>query len=126
MITGAGDLPANEARVGDCYDEDEGADRPRTLAAVPCAGPHDREVFHRFELAGDRYPGTEAVGVDAAEACLDAFSGYVGIPYTRSVLAAYPIVPSEETWEEDDDRTVLCVLGQEDEPVTGTLRGAAR
>lgn len=126
-VTEAGDLPVNEARIGDCYDEEEeGSDRTSTLAAVPCGVPHDREVFHRFDLAGDRYPGVEAVSREAAQACLDAFVGYVGVAYADSVLDAHPIVPSEETWEDDDDRTVVCVVGQEGGRITGSLAGAAR
>ena len=126
-IVEAGDLQAIQARVGDCYEDPDGSGGNGTLAAVPCTAPHDREVFHRFELVGDDYPGEAAVTEDAARVCLDAFAGYVGVPYLdQATLAAYPVVPSRQTWEDHDDRTVLCVLGREGSRLVGSQRDGAR
>jgi Septum formation len=126
-VVDAGELEVNRARVGDCFAGTEGSEPTATLSVVPCTVPHDREVFDRFDLEGDHYPGEEAVIQAAARACLDAFAGYVGLPYLdQSALTAFPIVPSRRTWEDRGDRTVLCVLAGAGAALVGSQRDAAR
>ena len=121
----AGDLRVDRVRAGDCFDaqDDESVE---TLPVVPCAEAHDNEIYEVFNLPGESWPGLEEVQQAAAEGCLGPFAEYVGVSLAESSLDAFPITPSEESWNEQDDRTVLCVVTDPEGPVQGSLAGAAR
>ena len=120
--TEAGTVRADLIRVGDCFRDQEGGD-VAGFAVVPCGEPHDNEVFHLFDVGGERYPGEESLRETAAERCEGRpFEDYVGSPVAASGYAVYQVVPSPDTWERNDDRTVVCVLY---DPGGGTLRGSA-
>ena len=68
------------------------------------------------------------MGSQANSLCTgDAFQSYVGVAYAQSDIYATGYPPSEETWEENDDREIICILhNQDDSDITGSLRGANR
>ena len=72
-----------------------------TVEAVPCDEPHDNEVYDKFDLEGDDFPGAAEVQQQGQEACLgERFEQYVGVSYQQSIYGAGPITSSEQTWEE--------------------------
>jgi hypothetical protein len=110
-------------RVGDCMntvDEELVSEVP----VVPCAEPHDDEVYFDFVLDDGEYPGDDAV-LEASDAgCLAQFDAFVGLAYDSSTLDFYAYRPSEESWA-GGDRTVSCVIWDPAGQVTGSLAGAA-
>jgi len=111
--------------VGDCLNDTAGT----TVTDVPqvdCSVPHDYEVFYDFKLSGSDYPGDTKVGEDATDGCKAAFAGFVGISYDDSAFVISNYNPTRDSWENANDRTVSCLIGEEDAKVTGTLKGAAR
>lgn len=109
---GSGPIPVAELQVGDCLDEVDGA--ITAVPVVPCAEPHDREVFRIYSLAADdpadgSFPGRDTVASRARAGCLDAFEGYVGEPWATSPLDSVEITPSRSSWDEGD-RQVICLL----------------
>lgn len=115
---------ANDLEVGDCLNTD-GAQVDEVMV-VDCEQPHVFEAFHKYDLEGedDAYPGDEAVKEDADAVCTPIFEEYVGTPYEESALYVTVIRPSESTWS-DGDRTVICVLHEEDESeMTGSAEGS--
>jgi hypothetical protein len=121
------DVAANDAEVGQCTDQDL-TGSVGEIDSVDCAEPHVAEVFALFDLDGDEYPGTAEVQRLALEGCTGSrFEDYVGLPYAESEIFAGPLVPTEETWNEADDRTVICFAGSEDgSPTEGSVKGADR
>lgn len=111
-------------KVGDCKMEDVPGDIADTKV-VPCAEPHDEEVYFEFTLEDGEYPGEEAVGVAADERCYEEFETFAGIPYEDSTLDFFPFTPTEQGWAEGD-QVVQCVIWDPAGPVVGTLAGAAR
>lgn len=111
-------------KVGDCRLE-SATGLPQDAEVVPCDEPHDEEIFHTIALTGDTYSQAE---VDAATAeCVgDAFTAFVGVSNTESVLEVYPLAPTSASWDEADDRTVACVLFDPAGQVEGSLQGAGR
>jgi hypothetical protein len=99
----------------DVYDVDE----------VPCAGPHDGEVFHTFEMAGgSSYPGEGDVSDAAEDTCYARVDTYVMDSWAMTdEVDVYFLGPTEDTWR-IGDRTVACILGHtdENETLTGSLR----
>lgn len=121
----AGDVRADRARVGDCFDDQSDA-AVETLPVVPCAEPHDNEIYEVFDLPGDSWPGQEEVERMAAEGCLGPFADYVGTSLAESSLEAFPITPSEQSWAENDDRQVLCVVTDPAAQLEGSVKRSAQ
>jgi hypothetical protein len=135
-IDEAGELDAFSIKVGDCVDNvvtDSASTEVESVGGVPCAQPHQAEAYHAFDLPeGDgTFPGDAAVGEQADAGCIAAFQGFVGLAYEQSALDYTWLVPTLASWDERDDREVLCFViepGPTGEliPLTGTVAGAAR
>lgn len=114
--------------VGDCFDdtsEDAGEVELTTIPIVPCADPHDVEVYHAFDIADGDFPGQEAIDAEV-ETCLEEpFTSFVGLAYADSVFEVYPLYPTEASWEQGD-REVLCGLYDPQGPTEGSVEGSNR
>ncbi len=122
-ITAAGDADVFDLQVGDCFD-DTANGQITDVPGVPCAEPHDNEIFHTFDMEEGDWPGDEAVSAAAEEECNAAFADFVGTPYEESTLYWSTITPVQQTWEEMDDREVICVIYSPDGPTEGSLEGS--
>lgn len=125
-ITDGGTLHVSELLVGDCFNTDT-EQEVGDVDAVPCAEPHQYELFHIFTMTDPgRYP-TEAEFIDqTATSCEPAFGTYVGLAWDDSSIYASSLEPTEDAWN-DGDHSVQCILHEQDQSlVTGSLRGAAR
>ena len=113
--------------VGDClHSADlERGESVSDVATVPCEEPHDAEIFAATTLPAGDYPGLESLRTEAENYCLPEFETFAGLPYLSSELDVYPLLPTSDSWEQEGDRTILCIaVAPED--VTGTLEGAQR
>lgn len=124
-IVSAGSIDAFSLRVGDCYDDSDGySDQVDSLPGVPCADPHDNEVYAVVSVDLPEYPGDDAMGDIAYDKCMDKFSSFVGKDYDSSTLDFYPMYPSSESWSRKDDRDVVCaVYHMELEKLEGSVKG---
>ncbi|WP_382305211.1 septum formation family protein [Herbiconiux sp. UC225_62] len=111
--------------VGQCLNDTDGTEVTE-VPIVDCADEHDFEVYGEFELAGDEYPGDDAIDEQADAQCLDLFQPFVGISYDDSVYGYTYFTPTEGSWTDGDDRLVSCLIGMPNEKVTGTLQGVAK
>jgi len=94
-----------------------GSDR----SEVSCDEPHSHEVYGRFDLAGDSYPGEDAIIDQARDGCLERFEAYVGEVYDTSEWNSGAVYPTEFGWEVD--RSVICHIYRTDNaPSTGTAQ----
>lgn len=120
--------------VGDCFTEAEmntamSGGEVSEVPVVDCAESHDSEIFFSHQITGDAYPGDEAVGVEAEEVCYgDNFTNFIGVSYAESEIYAAYLTPTQESWDQADDREVLCYVttSTTGETVTGTLEAANR
>ena len=124
-IVSAGSIDAFSLRVGDCFDDTSGfSDEVDTLPGVPCADPHDNEVYAVINVDLPEYPGDDAMGDIAHEKCLAQFPKFVGRDYESSALDFYPMYPSSESWSRRNDREVVCaVYDMELDKLTGSVQG---
>lgn len=113
--------------VGTCFD-DQDEEVVSSVPEVDCAEPHDNEVFALLTYdESDVYPGQDALFERGKELCIDEFESYVGMSYAESDLEVFPITPSEDSWNDRDDREIICALYALDlSKLTGSMRGAAR
>lgn len=111
-------------QVGDCLG-DTGTGEVAEVAIQPCDEPHDSEAFHAFEVEGEEFPGTEAMAAEAAQ-CQEEFEAFVGRPVDESTLEINYYAPTQQSWDEADDREILCLVYDPAGPTTGSLEGSAK
>jgi hypothetical protein len=104
---------------------------------VPCTQPHTQEAYALVTYqasgtgpsaapGGDAYPGGDALDKFAKGACAQHFTAYVGVDYLDSKLFFTYLLPSPRSWEEDDDRTVLCFVTTTGGTLTASVKGSRR
>ncbi len=121
----------DDLAVGDCL-RMPNAEEISSVESASCAEDHELEVFALVTLAEStvaRYPGEDAVANAIFDLCLPRFEPYIGASYDTSAWYINAIFPTQESWEEADDRQGTCVVyqpGANDEAVTltGTARGS--
>jgi hypothetical protein len=110
LVAACGSEVAAQAEVGECFQAPDPNEPVGELDKVDCAEPHDHEVFAKFELPDGDFPGEDGVQQQAEEGCLERFEGYVGESYEESPYGIFPIRPSEQSWNDADDREVICAI----------------
>ena len=134
------DAPAGEPQetvsvfdleAGDCFDDPEATSGTLSdLPLIACDTPHENEVFAVFDLPGGAdapFPGASAVDTGANDGCQgERFTAYVGVPFAQSRFLVTTITPNRESWEQVDDREVVCVLfDPELQPLEESAEGSA-
>ncbi len=113
---------------GDCFSAT--GDQVETVIVVDCGQPHLYEVFGVFdhEAGGaDPSPGDGAILEYADTECQPLFEAFVGSDYQSSIYWITSVTPSDETWNEADDREIVCALklGETATETTGSAEGTA-
>ena len=122
-VVSGGSVSAFEVQVGDCTNA-ELKDETTSLSVVPCVEPHTHEAYFTTDHPDGPYPGATALEVFAEQQCVGAFADYVGIEVAESRFYFTYLYPSVSTWNDKEDRQVVCFVVSRDELVTGTLKDA--
>ena len=125
ILTGVpeGEEDVFSLEVGDCINTTSTGEEISSIPVVPCDEPHDQEIFDRFEVEGDTYPGDAAIDDERVAFCEgDAFTSFVGIPWVDSIYATSALTPTQSSWD-NGDREVLCTIGDPSGQTTGSLEG---
>lgn len=106
----SGEVPT--ADIGDCITDSVSGQSISSFEVVDCDEPHTAELIHKFDLPDGEFPDQAEAEAAVEEECLgDVFEDYVGTPYEESEIFLFPVTPTQETWEQADDREVLCFAG---------------
>jgi hypothetical protein len=99
--------------VGDCVNAEKAEDMS-DLTVVGCTAAHLGEVIGVYEVAGETFPGEEAVTREAERRC-DALTpdNLAG----REDLVLYYLYPQDSSWKEGH-REVQCLVISEGGPLT--------
>ncbi len=124
-VTEQSQASVDQIAVGDCMDSTDDS-VVYDVPVVPCSEEHDEEIFGEFELSGDSFPDATALEDESNEKCVAMFTEFVGMDYFDSELDFYTLTPTEDGWNEFNDRTVNCVIVDPAGKITGSLKGAAR
>ncbi len=123
-IVEGGDVSVFRLQVGDCVGGGTVGELTE-MEAVPCDETHQAEVYYLFDVPDGEFPGEEVLDTQAAEGCLGAFEDYVGIDYESSIYGVNYLQPSAESWDAQDDREIVCMMGHYDESLkTGSAKDA--
>lgn len=129
-IVRAGNISAFDIQLGDCLSDEGlkgGADGTEIsgVHAVPCEDPHDDEVFAVLDLELDTFPEGDAMFDIAFDECLTRFEPFVGRGYQSSSLDIQVMYPTLQSWNEANDREVVCVLFDVDHStLEGSMKGS--
>ncbi len=121
-------IDVGSGAVGTCldFDADTGAEVTE-LPTIDCAEPHSHEIFAVVVSDETVYPGFEALESTAQAKCLGQFEEYVGISAFDSTLFYSWLVPTLTSWDREDDREIICVVGDgAGAPLVGSVRGSDR
>lgn len=126
-INKAGKISVFDVQIGDCLmPGDELGTEITDVHAVPCKDPHTHEVFALPEYdEDDVYPGDEKLRNFADAECISGFNSYTGTEYLESDLFFSYLQPSIRSWNEGDDRRIVCVIVATGDPVEGSARKAS-
>jgi hypothetical protein len=130
-IVGEGTVDAFAMRVGDCFDDassvpSDGDYEVSSVPGVPCAEPHDNEVFAVFDLELASFPDDDGMSELAFEACRDRFEAFVARDSETSMLDITALYPTRESWSRQGDREVVCaVYEMNTEKLVGSVKGLA-
>ncbi|GMQ85802.1 MAG: hypothetical protein BMS9Abin07_1370 [Acidimicrobiia bacterium] len=125
-IVEGGGLGAFVIENGDCLDLPDG-DLVQSVEGKPCSQAHDAEVYGIFDMVQNTYPGASTIESAAFDGCLTRFHSFVGLAYEASELDIFWLQPTEESWDEIDDREISCMVVTVDgRKLTGSMRGLGR
>ncbi len=96
------------------------------LPLMACTEVHDAEIVGLFDIEGEDFPGIDGVKEAADAGCTSAFEEYVGTPAAESELTIFTIYPTEQTWNNLDDREVICIAYLSGADATESWAGSGR
>jgi hypothetical protein len=112
-------------KVGDCLNGDPTAASAESMDRLDCAAPHLYEAYHVQALTGDSFPGEKSVREQGDSICTAQFAAFVGKSFDDSELTLTAMYPTVESWEQQSDRDILCLITtQDDSKRSGTAKGA--
>lgn len=97
-----------------------------------CDKPHTREAYAVVDYASSgataasTYPGEQALTAFAEGACAQHYRDYVGVDYLDSSLFFTYLMPSARSWQQDDDRKVICFVMGAGQTLTASVKDSKR
>jgi hypothetical protein len=91
--------------------------------AIPCAQPHDGEIYGDFRVAGRSWPGAAALGRQAQHGCQSRLGGYLNPQLDTSGLAESYAYPNEGAWAAGV-HSVICEIRTTRGELTGSVRAS--
>lgn len=109
QITSGGSIPVTSLRAGDCVNGLTEDTLTFSIPAVPCAEPHEGQVYSVFDVSMDgAWPGENAVSGEAQDRCLRALEEEFPGTYDDPAVELFYFHPSEKTWR-TGDREIVCL-----------------
>ena len=79
-----------------------------TVETTNCTSEHDAEVFYMTSVDDGDFPGEAALNNAAEKVCISNFKDYVGSHYVTSTLDATWMLPTKDSWAQND-RSITCL-----------------
>ncbi|MEQ1700210.1 MAG: septum formation family protein [Ilumatobacteraceae bacterium] len=98
------------------------------IPTIDCAKEHTHELYAVVPYEeSDVFPGLAALDTFAERECIARFEPYVGVSAFDSSLSFSWLVPTLASWNNNDDRDILCVVGLFDgNTLTESVRDSRR
>ncbi len=108
VLTGCASTGVMSLTTGDCLMAPSG-DALTDVERRGCTSTHDAEVVGIATVPSDALPASDELDALAQRDCLALFEQYVGVAYADSSLALTWLVPTQQSWESANDRSVTCI-----------------
>ncbi len=105
-------------RAGDCLNASPNG---LSVTILPCATPHQAEVFATFSLTGSSWPGSAAAQQQASRGCANRIAGYLNPQLLNAGLTEQYVYPDQNAWQAGV-RTVVCEVSSTTGPLSGSVR----
>jgi serine/threonine-protein kinase len=115
-------ISATDLQVGDCLNGLTDSTDVSSLPSVPCAQPHEGEVFAVFDLPPGPYPGAAGVDDLVSKGCNARLADYSPSAPADDAVGLFSVYPLEQNWNRDD-REVVCIAKATSGTTTGSLKG---
>jgi hypothetical protein len=115
-------ISATELQVGDCLNDLTNSTDVSSLPSVPCAQPHEGEVFAVFDLPPGPYPGAAGVDDLVSKGCNARLAQYSPSAPSDDAVGLFSVYPLEQNWNRDD-REVVCIARATSGTTTGSIKG---
>ena len=123
-IVETGELDAFSIKQGDCLESPTDDTEFSSVQAVPCNEPHDMEAYYLFDLPDGTIPPEQELSDLAAEGCIDAFEGYVGVDYFSSQYEISWFTPTSASWDQGDQEIVCLAVDAGTAKLTESVKGS--
>lgn len=120
-LADSGDVKVQQLAPGQCLNGLEESSAIRDLPVVPCAQPHEGEVFAVFELPDGDYPGDQEVAKLAEDGCVDRLETHAPKAADDPDVTIYFLHPTRSSWRLGD-QGVACVAMSGTGKVTGSIQ----
>jgi hypothetical protein len=110
-----------QLRSGQCINF--GPNGTAVAHVIPCAQPHDAEIYGTIRVAGRHWPGTAVLGEQARRGCQARLSGYVNPQLDPASLAEFYVYPNPGAWAAGG-RSVICEIRGTQGKLTGSVRAS--
>ncbi|MFV0634589.1 septum formation family protein [Demequina sp.] len=126
-LLGGATVEELQVSVGECVNTEAFDTETETevgaLPTVDCAEEHDAEVYFVLDLPEGDLPADAEAQAEAA--CRENYESYVGVAYEDSRYYYSFTYPTQSSWDMGDRQVACMLLGEVDEKLTGSLKGAA-
>ena len=112
--------------VGQCLTKEAATGAVGLAQATDCAKAHFGEVMSagKIRTVGDKFNEAKIAEL-SNNYCITSFETFAGLRYDKSSLQMFPLVPSSKSWL-NGDRIVTCIVYDQNQLTTGSLKGANR
>ena len=90
---------------------------------IPCAQPHDAEIYGAFSVASRHWPGTAALSEQARRGCQRRLSGYLNPQLDPSGMTEFYVYPNPGAWAAGG-RSIICEIRGTHGKLTGSVRAS--
>ena len=122
-VTEGGSISATALQVGDCVNGLRNSTNLSSLPGVPCAQPHEGEVFAVFDLPAGDYPGSAAVDDQVSRECNDRLTAYSPSAGSDPDVGLFSVYPLEQNWNRGDRQVVCLATAASGSTATGSIKG---
>jgi len=120
-LADSGDVNVQRLTPGQCLNGLKEGSAIRDLPAVPCAEPHEGEVYAVFDLADGAFPGDAEVAKLAEDGCVDRLETAAPKAAEDPDVEIYFLHPTQSSWRLGD-QGVACVAMSAKGKVTGSIK----
>jgi hypothetical protein len=91
---------------------------------IPCAQPHDAEIYGTVRVAGSSWPGAAVLGKDARQGCQSRLNGFLNQQLPPTNVTELYVFPNRGAWAVGG-RSVICEFRGVQGKLTGPVRASS-